>query len=190
MSLRIAVLHGCCQNSEMIENLLKDYIKKVKKTNGDNQVYFIQGQYIHRDRGYMWYRTHLELDRIGSDDIPESDINETLDYIESFIKEKEINCLIGFSQGGNVVSTYLRLRNGDSHITKSIIMAGYDFPRYVNLPIIVSKLILIYSEEDKIVDYKLTESISSEAIKLSHNKGHIIYNRGGFITALIDILHN
>lgn len=188
MTLIIGVLHGCCQNADMIENLLKSYIKKIKNIAPDTEFHFIDAQYVHHEKGRMWYRTPLDLKRIGSDDIPTSDIEDTLDYIEAYIKIREINCLIGFSQGANVVSTYLRTRNSDLHIERAAIISGYDFPKYTNKHIHNIPLVFVYSKEDDIVNHELTPITLFPTTTLIHNKGHIICNRSSFVTNFITAL--
>lgn len=185
----IGVLHGCRQDKIIIESLLKDYVKKIKKyTNNDCKISYLDGQYDHTDKGKMWYKTTLDLGRIGTDDISESDIDETLNYINSFVKENNINILIGFSQGGNVVSTYLRLRNKDKHIVSAAIISGYDFPRYLDNEIDNVNLVTVYSESDNIVDYRLTPKSKGLDKILTHLKGHKIYSGGKFITNFIESL--
>lgn len=133
----------------------------------------------------MWYQTTLELDRIGTDDIPDFDIQSTLDYLSMFIYSNQINILIGFSQGGNLISTYLRLRNQDKHIKSAAIISGYDFPRYTNNKMIKINLVIVYSKEDTIVDYNLTPISHFDSTEMVHEKGHVIYTRSSFITSFV-----
>lgn len=192
MSINIAILHGCCQTPEMIKGLMKDYIKKIEKQCKEKTLevnfFFPSGQFEHLDKGKMWYQTTLELDRIGSDDIPESDIISTLEYIECFIKTNKINILIGFSQGGNVVSTYLRLKNEDRHIKTAAIISGYDFPRYLKCHFNNINLIIVYSKEDNVVDYKLSPVSVFDTLDMVHEKGHTIFTRGSFVTSFVNQL--
>lgn len=187
--LNIGILHGCFQNSEIVSVLMKDYIKKIKSgTNDQVAFHFLNAQYKHPDKGLMWYETVLDLDRIGTNDIPDTDVQNTLDYVESWIMSNQITILIGFSQGGNVVSTYLRLRNNDRHISTAAIISGYDFPRYTDYSIPYIGLILVHSEEDKVVDYRLTPKTSLYHCILKHEKGHIICCRSSFVTSFVNEL--
>jgi predicted esterase len=183
--LKIGLLHGCRQNSEMFNNLLKDYIKKIIKEYPNTTFFPIEGQYDHPEKGKMWFKTLLELDKIGTDDVPQDDINITLNYLENIIRENNINFLIGFSQGGNVISTYLRLRNNDEHIKKAIIISSYDFPQYQNIHISIP-ILLIGSKEDIIVKFDLLPINCDNATIFEHNKGHIINHNKSFITSVID----
>lgn len=186
MDLSIGVLHGCCQNSEMAKNLFRDYVKKIKLVQPTAKFYFIEAQYEHSEKGKMWYRTQLELNRIGSNDIPDSDVIETLQYIENIVREKSINCLIGFSQGGNLVSTYLRLCNNDLHIQRAAIISGYDFPKYTNNPIgSLTSLVFVTSDFDEIVKSNLTPTTDTKNFTLKHEKGHIICTRSSFISNFV-----
>jgi predicted esterase len=190
--MNILICHGCRQNDEIIQSLFRDYVKKIKKIQPDANFTYLNGQYYHPDKGRMWYETVLDLERIGTDDIPESDINNTLDYLESVIKANNINILIGFSQGGNLVSTYLRLRNQNYHIKRAAIISGYDFPKYTEEFLEIDQLILVFSKNDEIVNYHLAPSIriSKESIIMEHNKGHKINQQGSFITQFVTNLFN
>lgn len=185
--MNVLICHGCRQNSEQSISLFRDYVKKIKKQFPYANFIYFEGQYDHVDRGKMWYKTLLDLDRIGTDDIPNSDITETLDYLEENIRANNINILIGFSQGGNLVSTYLRTRNTDLHIKRAAIISGYDFPLYTENFISVERLVLVYSKCDEIVDYRLTPTIKipKDSLIMEHSKGHKINQQGSFITKFI-----
>jgi predicted esterase len=184
---KIGLLHGCCQHAEMFTGLLREYIKKFTKHFSVESVEFvpIEAQYSHPEKGKMWFKTLLELGRINTDDIPEEDINETLDYIQSIIKEKNVNFLIGFSQGGNVVSTYLRLRNNDKHIKGSILMSSYDFPRYSRCNITIP-ILYIGSRQDEIVKFTLFPQSCDDITIMEHHKAHSVYQNKAFITKVIE----
>lgn len=181
--MNVGILHGCRQDNIMMKSLFKDYEKKIKSKCPGTNFFYLEGQYPHVDSGKMWYQTHLDLERIGTDDIPESDIIDTMQYVDNFVKENNINILVGFSQGGNVVSSYLRLYDCSWTIKCAIIMAGYDFPRYQGIQIDIPVL-FIGSESDSIVNIDLKPFNCSNMKIMLHEKGHIICQRGSFITEI------
>lgn len=185
--MNILICHGCRQNSERSISLFRHYVKKIKKQFSYATFTYLDGQYDHTDRGKMWYKTLLDLCRIGKDDIPYSDITSTLDYLEENIRINNINILIGFSQGGNLVSTYLRKRNSDLHIKRAAIISGYDFPAYTEESLKVERLVLVFSRDDEIVDYHLTPAIKipEDSLIMEHCKGHKVNQQGSFITQFI-----
>lgn len=187
--MNIAILHGCRQSDEMMKSLMREYEKKIKAHFKDATFYYINAQYPHVDTGRMWFSTHLDLERIGTDDIPEKDIMDTMKYVSNIITTNNINVLIGFSQGGNVISSYLRLFNQDKHIKCAIIISGYDFPRYQHLPIEIP-LLFIGSKEDIIVDIKLKPVNCIDITEMEHSKGHIINQQKSFITSIVNWLSN
>ena len=70
--MNIAFLHGCCQNKEMFESIMKSYIKVLTKANffsnfssfndgnseNDNTIkcIFLEGEYDHSRCGKMWFK--------------------------------------------------------------------------------------------------------------------------------------
>jgi len=168
--MNILCLHGCCQNVEILKNLLRDYIKL---STPNTQWYFIEGKYNHSRCGKTWFYPELSLDQIGKDVIEMNEINNILNDIDIYIKENKINVLIGFSQGGNVVDCYLRLFKND--IKCAIIYAGYTFPQLVKLQNSINLPILyITSENDEIVPTELRPTDYENMILLLHDKGHKI----------------
>jgi len=117
----------------------------------DNIFIDIEGQYDYEFGNKMWYRTCLDIDEIGKSDIPESEINKTMLYVDKFVKENELDGLIGFSQGGNVVDTYLRTSNKNCQIKYAIIFNGYTFPLYWELEPVVKFAELVFGKDDEIV---------------------------------------
>jgi predicted esterase len=187
--MNVGILHGCRQSSEVISSLLKDYVKKLKTYNPSASFFFLDGAFDYSEFGKMWYRTELCLEGIGTDDIPEADIESTLDYVSSFVKTNKINIFIGFSQGGNVIDSYLRLRNIDTHIQTAIIMSGYSFPRYQNLMVSIPVL-FIASQSDEIVPFSLLPSGYTNKTLMEHDKGHKIQLKKSFVNDVAKWLIN
>jgi predicted esterase len=178
--MNVGVLHGCRQSSDVISSLLNDYRKKLKTYDPSTNFFFLEGPFNYSEFGKMWYQTELRLEGIGTDDIPESDIETTLDYLSAFVKTNRINSLIGFSQGGNVIDTYLRLRNNDTHIQTAIIMSGYGFPRYESLLVSIPVL-FIASQSDDIVPFSLLPLGYTNKTQMEHDKGHKIQLKKSFV---------
>lgn len=160
--MKVGFLHGCCQDNAIFTSLMKPYCEIMKKTYGVTECIFIEAQYEHSRKGKTWFQRELELTKIGTDDISNEDIELTLSYVEDIIRKQNIEILIGFSQGGNVMDTYLRTRNTDDHIKRAMILNAYSFPRYVHLKPSLEKLVFITSLQDDIVPHDiLTENYDS-----------------------------
>ena len=160
-----------------------------RKLNQNFQIlifFYFSAQYVHVDKGRMWYREHLDLDKIGKDDIPESSVFNSMEYLKVHIEANNINALIGFSQGANMVITYLRLYGyNNMNIKFAIIISGYDFPRYQNIPIEIP-ILFIGSNEDDIVNINLKPINCINMTELIHEKGHIVPQRSSLITKVIE----
>lgn len=182
------MLHGCCQTQEMFASLTKVYLDILAKKEPSLRVVHIEGQFDHSRTGKTWFRTELDLALIGTDHIPECDISETLDHVESSIRLNQVNVLIGFSQGGNVIDTYLRLRNGDGHIKAAVVFNGYSFPRYHEIVPHVGNMVYVTSNTDDIVRPEMLHDNYLLKVHLAHTKGHKIFTNKSYTRALIDSL--
>lgn len=184
--MKVGFLHGCRQTSDMFESLTKVYRELLSKQ-GNFEFIFIEGQYDYIT-GKTWFKTNLELSLIGTDHIPEDEIYETLNYVENIVRREEINVLVGFSQCGNIVDTYLRLKNSDSHIKSALILNGYSFPRYHKLIPIVDKFVFVFSSKDDVVRPELLHNNYQSIIKFEHDKGHKLNNSKPFVRSIIQSL--
>jgi predicted esterase len=104
--INILCLHGCRQDQKMLAGLLKDFTAIAKKE-GISSVNFHEAKYDAVGGGKTWYSTPLVLEDIGKIKYSPELVGSTLDELDTVIKDQKINVLIGFSQGGNVVDTYL-----------------------------------------------------------------------------------
>ena len=109
-SYNILCLHGCNQTKEMFESVMKNFVNIVSK-DPKFFVTFIQADYLHPDGGYTWYHVPLVVKDIGVIAYSEELVKPTMDNIQQIITEKNINVLLGFSQGGNVVDVYCKYFN-------------------------------------------------------------------------------
>lgn len=161
--MNILCLHGCRQNKKIFKQLMEVFITK-----SENTFFFIDGLYNHSQQGKMWYRRELQLKDIGKMIHDPSLTMKTIDQINDEITKNNIDMMIGFSQGANVIDTYLQLTH-DDRIKRAILMSGYSFVGISRN--CITPVITICSETDDIVDPKYNPYfINSENIV--HNKGH------------------
>jgi len=100
-------------------------------------------------------------------------VSDTLCDIDALIAEHNITVLLGFSQGGNVVDTYLAYRN-NPNIKCAVIMSSYalvdedrsSLMEKVNIPVLT-----VSSAADVVVPQTLTP-IYPTTFALEHDKGH------------------
>ena len=176
--MNILCLHGCCQTTDILQNLMRDYIKIFPS---DTKWYFIEAKYDHSRCGKTWFQPELSLDQIGKDVVE-------MDEITTKINENKINVLIGFSQGGNVVDCYLRLFNNDN-IKCVVILSGYSFPKLIKNPVILP-ILYISSEKDEIVSKNLIPTDYTNMTLILHDKGHKIPTQKTIIKQILEFIKN
>lgn len=183
--MNIGFLHGCRQDSDIMRSLFAKYEKKIKKKFPNSKFFYIDSQYVHHEKGRKWYKSNLELDRIGSNDIPDEEIINSVNYLQAVIESRDINFLIGFSQGANIITTYLRLNKVNYNIKLAIIISGYDFPKYSHIPIEIPML-FIGSEQDTIVNIDLKPTNCINMIDILHERGHIVPQQSLLIDDIVN----
>ena len=177
----VLCLHGCCQHQIMFKSLLKNYIKFGCRD--DNlEFHFIEGLYDHPDGGKTWYNVPLDVDKIGFIKMDDQLVKEAMDQVSKYIKENNITVLLGFSQGANVIDTYLQTTK-DKYIKKAVMLSGYSLVKdkddkdvknitsesmaKVDVPILN-----VYSNEDTIVPSKFRSINYNNIANIIHEKGH------------------
>lgn len=191
--LTIGILHGCRQNKTIFEQLMVKYVKKLKAMNVEAKWIFIEGQYDYisetgETKGKMWYSELLNIETIGIENIFTDSIIATMTFIDNIVTQNKVDILLGFSQGGNVVSTYLKsVRN--EQIKCAIIMAGYDFPIYRSITSTVPVL-YITSEYDEIVPPKHTLIGYDNLTTMYHDKGHKVCQASDFCSVVMKWLYS
>ena len=174
--INVLCLHGCNQTQEMFKRLLKNYIKFGEKQYG-LKFHFTEAKYDHPDGGKTWYNKPLNVADIGSIKYDEDLVSDTLDDIETIIKDNNIHVLLGFSQGANVVDTFISHR--DSGIKCAVIMSGYSLVDVKELTRkeLTMPLLGVVSNSDTVVpiEYNPTE------MTLIHDKGHKLPTRNSEI---------
>lgn len=171
MEYNVLCLHGCSQTKDMFISLLSGFVKICK--NDKIKFFFMQAKYDHPDGNYTWYNKPLEVDKIGNLEYDEQLVSDALDDVETFIKENNINVLLGFSQGGNVVDTFLQHRN-HSMIVRAIIMSSYSLNEPDRKIVEDVEVLNVVSEIDEIVRHDLYPRNYTHALLLKHDKGHKI----------------
>jgi len=172
-TFNILCLHGCNQTKEMFESIMKNFVNICSKDSRFS-VTFIEADYVHPDGGYTWYHVPLVVKDIGIIAYSEELVKPTMIKLQEIIKEKNINVLLGFSQGGNVVDVYLKYFNNDGLIKKAVIMSSYSLvnnnePQISNVPVLN-----IVSKSDEIVPYNLHPKSYQNSFLIEHEKGHKI----------------
>lgn len=179
--INVLCLHGCNQTETMFRQLFKNYIRLGEKQY-NLKFYFIEAKYDHPDGGKTWYNKSLEVSKIGQIEYNYDLTNDCLDDIGDFIKEYNIDALLGFSQGANVVDTFLSHRDHPT-IKCAVIMSGYSLidPNRNDIDI---PLLGVISKEDTVVPFELnpTEEV------LIHDKGHKLPTRNPEIRQICTFL--
>ena len=167
--VNVLCLHGCNQTEKMFRDLLKNYIKLGEKQY-NLKFHFTEAVYDHPQGGKTWYCQPLDVKEIGSIKYDEELVSKTLDYIGELIVKLEIDVLLGFSQGANVVDTFLSHRD-HPNIKRCVLLSGYSLIDENRKPVDIPCLSVV-SKEDTIVPMSLTPTDYNENIVLIHDKGH------------------
>jgi predicted esterase len=173
--INVLALHGCNQVASMFENILKDFCNIAGKCDVPIKIFFTEAKYDHPFGGKTWYNKPLVVGDIGNIEYSAELVNDTMDDISKLITEHNISVLLGFSQGANVVDTYLTYKK-DMRIKCGIMFCGYSLvdpdreKLQSNTPIMN-----IVSEQDLIVPHNLAPLMYNGVKELmKHEKGHKI----------------
>lgn len=193
MSFNILCLHGCGQNMIMFKQLMKNLAKIGSKYNF--KFFYMEAKYdATKDESdgtirKTWYREQLNLADIGVMKINHNLIRDVMDDIDRKIEEHDISVLLGYSQGGNVVDTYLSYRE-NNRIKCAIIMAGYSFVDE-NKPIVSIPVLSIISKLDMIVPTATAPLINHVNITImEHNGGHNIITSKPKLREICEFIYN
>lgn len=170
MSLKVLCLHGCCQSGEAIAHYMKNLIK-ICESLANIDFVFLDAQYDHSVKGRHWFPEQLEIEKIGKIAISDVTWGPTLDYVEEAITTQQPDVVIGFSQGANVLDTYLSKK--DSYgIKRAVLFSGYSLmdderkPR--DLPVLV-----VHGTNDEVVPFELYPRYPHTRL-IEHTKGHAL----------------
>lgn len=180
MTINVLCLHGCCQTAAMFKDILK-HLERIGAQQ-DLKFFYLEANFDHPNGGKTWFYPPLNVADIGKIPYdPVAMMPTLLDLdaaLSSIIKNENIDVLLGFSQGGNLVDTYLNYfnvvveREKKKKIRCAIILSGYSFvddKRSVKLDI---PLLNVLSKTDEIVPYRLAPSMYNHITILEHDKGH------------------
>lgn len=132
----VLVLHGCRQGTLSrgfidIASYGKKLFKKLSKT---RRVAFVFAQYDFVDpdtgekKGKHWFNKQIVIDEIPVGiDYDASWAMHTLHRLHATIEKYEARELIGFSQGSNVIDTYLAHYDAPHPIDCVVLFSGYGF---------------------------------------------------------------
>ncbi len=171
-TVHVLCLHGCNQTVEMFQSILKDWIKIGGNSHG-LVFHFLEAAYDHPDGGKTWYCRPLEVDKIGSIDMDHDLIRSAMEDLDAKIKEVGASVLLGFSQGGNVVDSYLAHYNKEGLIKRAVLCSTYPLveDRRPNDQI---PIVSVFSEADTIVPPSCRPTAYTEIEEITHSKGHKI----------------
>lgn len=171
----------------MFESILKPLVKFGEKY--DTQFYFIEGMYDYIDHGKTWYNKPLVIEDIGKITYDGELIKECMIQIDQFVIENDINALLGFSQGGNVVDTYLRSDClGKMKIEKVVIISGYSFVYPTEISLLQTPLLSIFSANDEIVRPEFKPVFYKNIEEIEHDKGHKIPTQKPILRRICEFL--
>ncbi len=170
MDINVLCLHGCNQTEEMFKRLLKTYIQLGEKQY-NLKFHFTEAKYDHPDGGKTWYNKSLNVEDIGTIEYDKDLVEDCMENISELIKSLNIHVLLGFSQGGNVVDTFLS-HHINENIICAVIMSGYSLVDSNRLNKIDVPVLTVISESDNIVPIKWNPNDYIENYVLNHDKGH------------------
>ena len=168
--INVLCLHGCNQTEAMFKDLLRNYIRLGEKQYG-LMFHFMEAKFDHPLGGKTWYKRPLNVADIGKIVYDDDLVGETLDDLSRAIDEKHIDVLLGFSQGANVVDTYLAHKE-DNRVKRAVIMSGYSFVDPNRKQEIDVPVISVVSEADDIVPHDLNPTNYRDQHIIKHDKGH------------------
>jgi predicted esterase len=187
--INILCLHGCNQTKEMFEGLTKQ-MREIATTYCKNKKcemiwHFVEAEYDHSLGGKTWYNVELDVPKIGTIEFDHAMANPTLEMIDKVINDLNINVLVGFSQGGNVVDTYLV--NKENHIKCAVIFSGYNLVDDNRKVDVETPVMNVYSDSDMIVPSKFMPIYKNMELR-AHDKGHKLPTSKPFVREIIDYI--
>lgn len=177
-AIKVLCLHGCCQDESMFRSLLKNWIRIGEKDH-NLEFHFLQAELPHSDGGFTWFTSELDVSAIGTIEYSRALCNPCLERVHAYVVDHQIDVLLGFSQGGNVVDTYLWRYDMYGPVKRAMILSGYELahtdPTPNNNgkhPPLAVPMLSIYSDADDVVSSKLRPTGYVELTEYAHSKGH------------------
>ena len=123
--INVLCLHGCGGDRDSFRYTLRRFRHR-DKHDGVRYI-FCDAPYDNESGGKKWYETLLSLPPSKEYlTYNANDCADTLDIIARDIIKYDIHVLLGFSQGANVIDTFLSHRNAPS-IKCAVLLSGYSF---------------------------------------------------------------
>jgi predicted esterase len=173
--INILCLHGCNQTKDMFGSILKAFMELASTYEKNKSIkfnwHFVEAKYDHPFGGKTWYNKPLDVAQIGSIEMDNMLVADALADLDKTINDLDIHVLFGFSQGGNVVDTYLT-NIPTNKIKCAAIFSGYDLINKARMPVPIP-VINVCSDIDEIVPSKFMPIYPNMTIK-KHDKGHKI----------------
>jgi predicted esterase len=186
-SIKVLALHGSSQTAKMFENILQDMIRIATQ----KQVHFsfLEAKYDHPLGGKSWYSKPLNVTDIGQVRFQHDLVNSTMQDLAQEIADKNITCLLGFSQGANVADTYIRhfVEEKQQQLKCAVLCSGYELVEEDG-PISNIPVLNVISKEDEIVPWQLEPKHYKYAQTMVHNKGHKMPTSKLQVRQLIDFI--
>ena len=167
--INVLCLHGCNQSEGMFRELMKNYVRLGEKQY-NLKFHFMEAQYNHPNGGKTWYNKPLDVKEIGSIVYDEELTKDALTHLNQVINEYNIDVLLGFSQGANVVDTFMT-HGGHPNIKRVVLMSGYSLIDLSN-KMVDTPCLAVISESDTVVPHILNPTNYHESHIFKHYKGH------------------
>jgi len=143
----------------------------------------MDAKYDHPLGGKTWYKRPLEVKEIGKIPYDEDLVMDTLNDVSKVIEDLKIDVLLGFSQGANVVDTFLAYK-GNDNIKRAVIMSGYSLVDSTRKKEIDVPVVGVISEADDVVPHNLNPTGYTTSYVINHDKGHKLPTSNGTIRQL------
>lgn len=180
-TVNVLCLHGCNQSQQTFQQIMKNIVKLGEKQY-NLKFFFTEAKFDHPAGGKTWYKKPLVIEDIGKIEYSEDLVKDTLNDVEQLIEENNIHALLGFSQGGNVVDTFITYRN-NPNIKCAVNMSGYAFVDSSRKESVLPVL-GVASKNDTIVPFDLTIA----KYMVEHDKGHKIPTRKPHMREILKFL--
>jgi predicted esterase len=145
----------------------------------------MEAKFDHPDKGKTWYKDTLQITDIGVYPLDTDLINQTLDDVAANILQYNADILIGFSQGGNVVDTFLV--NRPNQIKCAIIFSGYSFVDESRIIVSTPVMNVCATNDDIVLPTYMPKYTNS--ITVLHDKGHKIPTSKPILRQIVEFIH-
>lgn len=201
----VLVLHGCCQGNlipspsgeEKID--IMSYGKVLwKKLGKTRRIVFARAPYLYLEengmpRGLHWYPDQLDVADIPKG-IPYNPKRHypTLESLHKTIEQVGVDVLVGFSQGANVIDTYLAHYNEPFPLSHAVLFSGYGFTceGEITRRVVTTPTLFVGCPDDNIVPWP-PRFVSYEHFECwehagNKNNPHVLPSKKPFVNDIIE----